>query len=222
MISIPVEYKDSICEIKTMENELIAIGFIRDITPEYIEVVDKFENLSLIRYETQLKITIFNSKLGIRVLIGRVYISTIEFLRIVDVINLLDYERRSFFRVETKLLGHMRVTKKAQTGQALPEDPNAIQIKIKNLSLGGALIESQYPLETGDRVTITFKLNHWESVFECVIRRIKEVNTDQTRYGCEFLNASPKQMNELCSYIFQRQRELHRRDNREKHAAKFE
>ncbi|MEM1485286.1 PilZ domain-containing protein [Oscillospiraceae bacterium PP1C4] len=208
MISIPLEYKDSICEIKTMENELIATGIIREITPDYIEIVDKFNNLSLVRYATQLKITIFNSKVGFRVIVGRVYTSTTEFLRIVDIINLLDYERRSFFRVETKLTGHMTVTEKAENQQELAGKTDTINITIKNLSLGGALIASEYPLETGDKAAIGFKLKRKEMLFQCVVRRIKEGNADHLLYGCEFLNASQKQINELCNYIFQRQREL--------------
>ena len=41
MLPIPQEYKSSICEIKTLENELIAAGIIREITDEYIEITAK-------------------------------------------------------------------------------------------------------------------------------------------------------------------------------------
>lgn len=37
-LPMPKDYEGSVCEIKTMENELIAIGKIKEISQKYIKI----------------------------------------------------------------------------------------------------------------------------------------------------------------------------------------
>lgn len=97
---IPSEYVSSICEIKTMDNNLVATGMVSVISDEYMEISIKSCIRSIIRYGSEVKINIFNSKYGFRVLVGNVYTSSSEFVRLIDITSILDYERRHFFRVD--------------------------------------------------------------------------------------------------------------------------
>mgnify|MGYP000892613451 CR=1 FL=1 len=112
MLPLPIEYIASVCEIKTLANELVATGTIQEITPEYIEVSDKTGFMSITPYGIPVKMNVFNSKNGFRVLAGKVYTSNPKFLRIVDVITLLDCERRHFFRVEVNMIAQILALKR--------------------------------------------------------------------------------------------------------------
>ncbi len=226
MFPIPLEYESSICEIKTKDNELISTGVIRRITPEYIEIADKFSTMSLIRYATEVKTNIFNSKLGFRVIVGKVYTSSTEFVRLTEVRSVLDYERRNFFRLElnldAKMIPHVKSPMYApvHSGGSAAENGQFVRVLLKNLSLGGALIISEYPLGLRDHLLLRFRINRKECEFQSIVRRVEKINDDLSYYGCEFLNVSQSQSNTLCAYIFQKQREqIHMRDTQ--HAVLF-
>lgn len=210
MQPIPIEYLNSICEIKTMQNDLIATGTIREITEEYLEIADKFNMMQIVRYGTSVKVTVFNSKAGFRVLAGTVYTSSTEFVRLCEVVSLLEYERRYFFRVDTNISAYMMIAGHGSDGEAdgTYYDEN---VMVKNMSLGGALFTSKCEFKPGDAVTLKIKLKSHECSFQCIVRRIEETELRQRLYGCEFLNVSNALADQLCSYIFQRQREQRRK-----------
>lgn len=113
---IPSEYVSSICEIKTMNNNLVATGMVTEITEEYIEISIKSGVMTKIRYGSEVKINVFNSRLGFRVLVGSVYTSSRDFVTIMDIASILDYERRHFFRVDIDLKAEICILKQ-------PEEP---------------------------------------------------------------------------------------------------
>lgn len=202
MLPLPENYNHSICEIKTLENDLVATGVISAITDEHIQIKDKSGDMSIVNYGEMVKINVFNFRLGFRVLVGKVYLSTKEFIRVVEITSLLDYERRNFFRVETNLKGSIKRTEAARD-----EDP--VEVRIRDLSLGGAMIACKETLEIGERMTLRLRIGHLNAELPCSICRIgQEAARDNLiRYGCEFDNLSEAQNGALCAYVFQRQRE---------------
>lgn len=117
---IPAEYISSICEVKTIDNVLIATGMVDEITDEYIEVAVKSGKMSTIRFGEEVKINLFNSKHGFRVLAGKVYTSSLQFIRIVEVISILDYERRHFFRVDIDMKSNICIKKRNKPKEQNP------------------------------------------------------------------------------------------------------
>jgi hypothetical protein len=86
-----------------MDNVLILSGHIGKITEESIEVTAENGALPIVHCNTTVKICIFNNALGFRVLVGQVYLSTNDFIRITDAKNATDYEKRNFFRVRVAI-----------------------------------------------------------------------------------------------------------------------
>ena len=102
MADMPIgnEYAQSVCEIKSMDNALVAIGRIKRVTEEYIRIYNGKNELRVLNFGEELKINIFNTKLGFKVVVGKVYTSTEGELSVADVSILTDRERRNFFRVD--------------------------------------------------------------------------------------------------------------------------
>lgn len=187
-----------------MENGLIATGIIAQIEKDYIQINEKNCLFPLLSYGTMLKVNIFNSKVGFRVIIGTVLSTSIRFIKLVDVSSLLDYERRNFFRIETD-----------QPAYLVEEQPDGscnivCGIVIRDISLGGILFEanSDEKFRIGQKLAVKLKLSRISLVLSMRVKRIIPPDKNPvTQYGCEFEGVSDAQTDAICIYIFQRQRE---------------
>lgn len=200
------QYADSPCEIKTLSNDLLTTAVIQSVKDEYVEITNPGDILPLIHCDTIVKINIFNSKLGFRVLIGKVFLSTDDYMRVVEVQNLADFEKRNFFRIKVSLSAKAYIIE-----DDLPPDGTLklFPIHISDLSLSGCFLRSKKAMNKGQKLIINISLPEDISVAVCaVIQREQEVDFPNSRgYGCAFLDISPHQSDILCTYIFNRQRE---------------
>lgn len=200
-LPIPGEYLSSVCEVKSMTNELVATGAVTEITPEYIQITDRANSMVSLRFGTKVKISIFNSRLGFRVVEGKIYVSNHEFMRIVELTSLLEQEQRASFRVRTTIRG-----KVFQPGEPMVTG-GGISILIEDLSLGGALLRSSESFSRGERLTLQFTLEHLVLQLAGDIRRVKPQENGATEYGFAFDEIPEAQQDALCAYLFRRQRE---------------
>lgn len=206
MISIDEKFIGSPCELKTMNNDLLSTCVIRAVQDGYVEIVNPTDNLPMIHCDTLVKLNIFNATLGFRVLIGRVYLSDAEFMRIVDVQNLTDFEKRNFFRIRVDLSAKAYIME-----DDLPPDGSLklFPIHINDLSLNGCFIITQKQINIGQKVIININLPDSASMTICAeVQREQEVRYNNSDgYGCSFIDISAHQSDMLCTYIFQLQRE---------------
>lgn len=199
---VPDEYVGSVCELKSMENELVATGVVGEITEDYIRFDAKANPIPLQRYGTVLKANVFNSKAGFRVLVGKVYAASTRFLKLIEVTSLLDYERRNFFRIEADQPAWIE-----QKNEATEEWEDTQRVTIRDISLGGVLVEwPEGKAEIGAHIFLRLKLGRFNQVVECIVCR-EEKRNNAVFYGCEFRALSTPQSDAICQYIFQRQRE---------------
>lgn len=198
-MSITQAHLSSVCEIKTLENELIATGILENITDEYIEVVPKSGSLPLTEFGKQVKLNIYNSKAGFRALVGTVFTSSLKFIRIVDVETLTEHERRNFFRVDTSI--------RAQLAWGPEEDRRETEVRIHNISLNGALFTSPEELGVGLGMQLKLRLLHRTCCFDGMIQRCIPMPDGTYRYGCLLQEGSRSDQDTLCAFIFMRQRQ---------------
>ncbi len=215
MLPIPKEYINSICELKSMGNSPILLGYISDVTDDGVRISRKEDRLPLIHANSTVKVNIYNDSLGFRVIIGRVYLSTAEFIRLSDVQNASEYEKRGFYRVKVNMEAEVRrVTENKQNG----EEPPPFKIRVHDISLSGLFFVSDKSLHVGDKVTITLSLYGQTVPMLCTIRRSRPVEMGTADgYGCGFEDGSGKKFDLLCKLLFQYQREqIHNmRENQE-------
>lgn len=206
MIKLPIKkgYEGSVCEIKSMDNELIAIGRIKEVTPKYIKInSDKIE-LQIIDYGTPIKINVFNAKIGFRVLVGSIYTSTPMEMSVDSVYNLVEKERRSFFRVNVNMPSTIIYSK-----SPTDEFPTEANVVIMDMSLSGLKFKTKCEFEVNSVFAVELDLNNRKkSVFQCRILREIETREDVNYYGCEFIYSKSEDADILCSYLFKKQREF--------------
>lgn len=208
MLPIAKEYESSLTEVKSMENDLLATGYIHRITSDYIELVNPDEQMYLIPYDTRVKLNIFNTKLGFQILSGKVYLSTAKLLRIVDISSLGGFEKRTYFRLNVNKPAMMYLPTEEGDSETEPEP---IPITVENISLGGLSFRSDKQLQVDDQVTIDLELPTGPISFHCEIRRVDLRSDDAHSYGGRFFDCDDKQIDVLYKFIFQKQIEMLRK-----------
>ncbi|QAT50665.1 PilZ domain-containing protein [Caproiciproducens sp. NJN-50] len=205
MLPIPEDYLRSPCEVKAMDNKPILTGYLGWIGEDGIQIVNKAEPLPIVHCNTTVRISVFSTALGFRVLVGKVYLSSPEFIRISDVQSLADYEKRNFFRVRVDI--ETEAFPENEEGE-IRKGSEAIAVSIKDLSLSGLYFFSSRKLEVGDRLSVRLSLYDSAVFLSCrVVRRLLLERAQEDGYGCEFLNNSGPKGDLLCKYLFDCQRE---------------
>lgn len=204
MLPLSEQYLHSPVEIKSIANDLICTGILTDITQEGVQISNAPEKMPIIHCNTAVKINVFNNALGFRVLVGVVYLSTSEFLRIVEVQSASDFEKRDFFRVRVRV----------KTDAYLVRDdvePNVpvemFPVDICDISLSGLYFKTDEPLREEDRLVINLNVCSSKMSLLCKVKRKVNPPEENAGYGCEFIDNSGRQFDLLCRYIFDCQRE---------------
>lgn len=229
MLALPQEYINSLCEIKSMTNELLAVGRIIKIDVEALEIAAQDDSrMPLLQYRTSVKLFVHNSRLDTKVIAGVVYLSTENFTRIEEVKSLQDYERRKAFRVNSHVIGILhpllseaeQLAFDAKIAAATPEEGEKllesvqIEARLLDISLTGLRITSPVPLRKGARYIIEFMPITTPMNFCIHVQRIIKTPSGETQYGCSFYDYGERQVDMLCKELFQLQRiEKNRRRN---------
>lgn len=203
-LPIPREYVGSVCEIKSMDNRLIAIGRIKDVNIENIKISNDKTELKMVDFGTPIKINVFNNKAGFRVLVGSVYTSTRVEMTVDGIYNLVDKERRNFFRVDMSIAAKI-FYKKSLDDEFMSEE-NAT---VLDMSLSGIKCKTKCKFDIGKTFYLELDLNgKKKSIFQCRVMRINKDQFDNYHYGCEFVYSKSEDADLLCSYLFKKQREF--------------
>ncbi len=214
------------CEIKTMDNEFLAIGRISAYLPKNnsIEIVScDGSDLPSMRYETKIKINIFGSKSGFLGLEGYVYIANSSFWRLYNVSSLGENERRSYFRIKISSRAEVEeITEQDQLendGQeAADEQTVRYPCTVMSVSISGTLIaidDESCNFQVGSMLQINaFSVGEGGQAFtlKCRVKRSENHERLGKLLGCEFTDLNDKEIQSLCQAIFAQQRlEIHRK-----------
>ncbi len=199
-------FENAVCEIKTMDNELIFQGRLlksgREGNSDYIEVgVRRNDTMPILPYGTRLKIDCMNNRRGMRALGGILYIANEDFWRITELNELAAYERRGFFRINAR--GTANII------PPLAKETRIVSARVVNISLSGALLEIPMELKLGERIHIShLRFDGFNDIFsfDAVVKRVVERSAAHV-YGCSFENPKASDIDALCGVIFQLQRE---------------
>ena len=209
MADMPItnEYAQSVCEIKSMENMLVAIGRIKRVTDEYIKIYNGKNELRVLNFGEELKINIFNTKLGFKVVVGKVYTSTEGELTVADVSMLTDRERRNFFRVDMELEAKVIYRDRGPSHE--------LDVTVLDMSLSGLRFKADHEFKEGTIVSIEVDLRIDKKsrskieTFPCkIVRAIEDERKNELQYGCEFTHEPDEASDSLCSFLFKKQREF--------------
>lgn len=203
-VTIPAEYEGSVCEIKTTENIFITTARVSSVAPDKIKFHIKSRAFKSVRFGSRVKISIINSKLGFRVIEGKVFTYSFGTLTLTDVNSLVEKERRKSLRVD------INASSKATFENAYTGKYALADIQIKNMSLNGVKFTSNHHFDMGSQVTFSVDLGRRKYMdLSCtIIRRGSDAAGSAMSYIGRLNNAS-KYEEDICSFLLQKQGELY-------------
>ena len=212
MVELPDSYVGSSCVVKTKNNDLLTMGTLHRVKEKYIDINSSRNELPEIPYNLLVKVEIYNTRIGFRVLIGRVYISTKQMARITDLNEATNDERREYFRISTRDEGIIyNLVRKEEEEEAQNEDANDIRVQLVDISLGGLMFKIKRELTPDDSFSIMVPALGDSMLYACEIRRRVERADGYLGYGCEFMDMTNLQEDLLYKYILKRQNDQLRR-----------
>ena len=221
MLALPHEYIGSACEIKSMTNDLLAVGRVIKIDNEALELASgSGERMPLLQFRTPVKMFVYNERHHTRILEGVAYLSTENFARIEEVRPLQTSERRGAFRVNTNVSAHLvaaltreeRETMEQTLLTAAPDEAERIRarqafdVQVRDISLTGMRVQSGIVLPLSARFNTDFQLLDTPMSLCLLVRRLIGMPSGEIQYGCIFFDYSERQKDTLCKELFQLQR----------------
>lgn len=207
MLPVSEKYLNRTCEIKTPEGAVLGRGVLEGLGENSVQIKKADDFLPTLVCNTRVDLHILYPREN-KTLIGKVYLSTPEMMRVTEVQNLSDYERRDFFRLNMELYARVYPVLEGNS------DLNSIQpfpVKLTNLSIGGCFIETRKKMEIGDRFMLLLLLDGNKESFVCQVQRKSRRENNFNGYGCAFFDNSSHQNDLLCQFLFEQQREIIRR-----------
>lgn len=211
MDSAAEKYIGVACEIKSLMNDHLGVGIIGDVNGEADSldiITHSGDFLITLPYNQPVKVVCHAPKIGFRLFLGRVYLSSRELMRVVDVGTQQSLERRQYFRLNTSIEAELTLPSINQDGTP-SDEPTMLKVEIKDVSLGGLRILTRDVFETGQKFIASFALLKQEMQLGCEVCR--EITFENQRkgdhnYGCKFIDITDKQLDKLCGDLFELQR----------------
>lgn len=208
-LPIPLEYKTSMCEVRSKKNELLSKGEIFEIDEDFVSVIAKTgDELKVVKNGQPVRLNISGGKLGFAILVGIVSESSAKEMKITNIMRVVDRERRNDFRVELGISA--RISENGNFDAESESDEARVKaVFIKDLSLNGTKIETSHSFSKGSTMWMQFDLENKTITVQCVVvRKMVDESKRYYNYGCELKFESEADNDRLCAFLFQKQREL--------------
>lgn len=200
---IDKHYEGSMCEIKTLKSAFIMSGTIKSISAVgIVEIINPYQKIDIIPEGSELRLYVFSATKDFAMFIGEVLYCDNEVLKLSSVVDLADYERRRFFRVNID--EYAAVIRKHEDGE--PPQEAAI-VKVKNLSLCGIKFASPLSFKTGEKIFLSMPL--YKSAMhkiDITIQRNVSAVGENYMYAGEITGLAANVEKSLCAFLFEHQR----------------
>lgn len=194
MLQLAKEYTGASCVIKTIKNDLLTMGVLQTIKGSYIDISNARNELPEMPYNMPVKIEIYNSQIGFKVILGKVYISSHKLARIIDICEATNDERREYFRINISGEGYIYINR--------DED---YEVELVDISLNGVLFKCLKEFQIGEMFSIRIPAVGQAEAFGFIIRRLTSFQQDYNGYGCEFTSLTSIQEDMLYKYMLKAQ-----------------
>ena len=195
------KYIGSVAEIKTMTNSILCVGRISDVRgDEFLTIDSKADDFPIVDYNTVVKISVKNSKLGCVFLIGSVYSSESDMLTMQDITVISDTEKREYFRV--KYISDAPYYNK-DTAEVIG------QLKFVDISLGGFMCRVENELSVDENYAVELEISQKRYFLEFGVVREKEYKEGKHVYGCAFVNMNSNTLYMKIQNAHQRKEKMH-------------
>lgn len=227
-VTLDGAYINSLCELCSEDNELLAFGRLRKMDELFEFEVTSGARLKDVHFDDRVKINVMNLRKGLRVLAGNLRLANKQMFRVLVTDILADLEQRGFVRVHTDQemqvygIPDERTMRELVLGRFKPWEkpaptPRAMKKprpdRLHDISISGCRFSSDREWRQGDRVFVRVQLaGTWIEQPAEVLR--VQVQDGRYMHGCQFIDsAASARSDDLAKVVFALQNEKRRRLN---------
>jgi len=202
-------YLNALCEVISDQNDLLNYARIAQIGPDFVALKPTRDSLlfTALYFDTPVKVNIYNTSLGFKVLSGSVGKSTEHELMVNDAQILIENDRRQFFRI--------RAHAPIQLEPMGEKQPRVLKANLEDISLCGLQFSSTELFERHSWHRVTFDLGGFHLSFRCRVERIIELKGKSGPlhgYGCSLIGLQPNEEEDLHKLLLRLQQQRRARN----------
>lgn len=197
------------CLAVDTDKKPVAEGFVRSFSSGTMEIKTTKDTLNGLLKGQPLQIHVYNASMGECIYSGEIHSAFMRRLQLTSVQLVINRQKRNNTRVNTEL-NYVFDSYADEKGTHLMETP--VHTTILNVSANGVYLTCKERFDLGFRFSFTFRETARDiPVIAEIVRR--ELSPNGFRYGCQFVNISERDCNEIHQWVFQQQIELRRQQS---------
>lgn len=220
MVVLSKEYLNTTCQIHAPNNMMIGVGKVTTIGENYIVLSNTSEGFPTLRFLSFVKITMKHPHAGYKVILASVSESENFQIRLGNLNLLTDDEKRGYFRIHIKMPTRIFLSGSSTDVEQELNAPDSdsqsepipfFDVMVKDMSLGGTLIESDAFLQIGQKIVVEIVTPRLAQLFLVTIRRRYRDELEENapyQYGCVLTEKNNKKLDELCRFILETQSQI--------------
>ena len=181
------------CELLTLDNKFLGKGKIESMDNNEIVISNTSGKTIPLRINDMVKLASYSKSNKYHVFIARAFYSTGKVIKLLNATIIKTTNERSCARVPVDLDAHLTL------------EDRLVSVKVKDAGAGGLMIESDFALEPGQVVPVTFTLQNNLFVESAkIVREIKGFSSNNI-YGVHFTDLSRTNAEKLHAFVFNEQ-----------------
>lgn len=197
-------YVGSSCLAAGKKNETFVLGTIKKVGKNFLDLGCSHTKLPVMPYGYLVKLEIYNIYLGLRVLVGSVYLSSPKMARItlLEDVTASQYDR--CFRVKVDDDGIIYNCMRGNDMIGMDDGGNGyngLRVKVMNVGVNGLKFRTRIPLRPGDWFNIMIPAMEGVVLFCCFVRSFVELASGERAFICEFMELDASQEELLYKYV---------------------
>lgn len=190
------ECEGASCELLTLENEFISLGFVQIKEKNILEISLRGRAMAFAKIGQRVKVNAYCTEEHLVVLSGMVEEFTSTHVRILNLRMLDGEEKRRHFRMNVGMRAYISLDGREYDQIAY----------VSNISLGGISVKCGMPLGMGKYFYLKLRLPTGFREFACQVKRAERLEDGSIQYGCVFGTLSLLSSESLRSFVMEGQK----------------
>lgn len=222
MAELSDAYVGSSCLVTGKKNETFLHGIIKKVGATFLDIGASHTRLPVMPYGYLVRLEIHNIYVGLRVLVGSVYLSSPKMMRITIIQDVTETERERCFQMKVDDDGIIYNCMRGNEMLGMDDGRNGyngMSVKVMTVGISELKFRTRIPLVRGDWLNIMIPAIEGVVLFCCTVKSEVELASREHAFTCKFMELDEEQEENLYKYLLkyvkkQRQRQQMRQQMR--------
>lgn len=204
MAELSDAYVGSSCLVTGKKNETFVLGVVNKVGTTFLDIGASHTRLPVMPYGYLVKMEVHNVYLGLRVLVGSVYLSSPKMMRITILQDVTETQRDRCFQVKVDDDGIIYNCMRGEEMLGMDDGRNGyngMTVKVMNVGVSELKFRTRIPLIRGDWFNIMIPAMEGVVLFSCTVKNEVELASREHAFACQFMELDEAQEEILYKYL---------------------